>query len=76
MTEVEQWITAVTLAAVLQVSVKTIYRMTEDGRIPSMPVGRQHRYNIEAVKEALAPKPEPVATWAQSARSLSRKRVA
>lgn len=70
------YLTRAELAPLLKVSVYTVGRMTRRKEIPYITVGRQYRYDLEAVEQALAPKPEPVATWQQSARSRARKRVA
>lgn len=68
-----EFVTALALAARLQTSTRTVYRMTHAGEIPSIKVGREYRYDPEAVIAKLA---EPAPSWKQSRRSTARKRVA
>ena len=70
----DHFITAHELAAKLRKSTRTIYRMTSEDEIPYIRVGREYRYDFEAVIAKLTPSTEP--TWKQSRRSTARKRVA
>ena len=72
MTE-RNFVQAKELAATLRRSTRTIYRMTHDGEIPFLKVGREYLYDPEAVIAKLT---EPASAWKQSKRSTSRKRVA
>lgn len=65
--------TAKELAALLRRSTKTVYRMTHEGEIPHIRVGREYLYDPEAVIAKLS-QPEPALK--QSRRSTGRKRVA
>lgn len=68
-----QYATAKELAALLRRSTKTVYRMTHEGEIPFLRVGREYLYDPQAVIAKLS-QPEP--ELKQSRRSTSRKRVA
>lgn len=68
----EKYATAAELAALLRKSTRTVYRMTHDGNIPFLRVGREYLYDPEAVVAKLA---EPAPAWKQSRRSIARKRV-
>lgn len=68
-----EWITAQELADKLGLNIHTIYRMTQRKDIPFIKVGRVYRYDYEAVVAKLT---APAPSWAQSARSTGRKRVA
>lgn len=67
------FISAGELAATLQKSTRTIYRMTHAREIPFLKVGGEYRYDLDAVIAKLS---EPAPAWKQSKRSTSRKRVA
>jgi excisionase family DNA binding protein len=47
------------LANELNVSVKTVRRLTNSGRIPYLAIGRENRYDLLAVKSALTCIAEP-----------------
>lgn len=65
------YVDAVGLAEILQVTRDTVYRMVARDEIPYIKVGREYRFFPEDVTRHLAnPKP----SWAQSARSLGRRR--
>lgn len=68
-----EYVTAKELSDTLRKSTRTIYRMTHDGDIPYLRVGREYRYNPEAVIAKLS---EAAPSWKQSRRSTARKRVA
>lgn len=53
------------MADELNVSVKTVRRLTKLGRIPYLPVGRENRYDLSAVKAALSCIAEPRQTVVQ-----------
>jgi excisionase family DNA binding protein len=50
---VEQLLNAKQLAARLGVALLTVYRMAEQGRIPSVPIGRMLRFDFDAVLKHL-----------------------
>lgn len=66
-------IPAKTVAANLECSVQTVYRLVAAKKIPYIEVGQQYRFDWEAVKAALTPS---APSWSQPKRSTSRKRVA
>ncbi|MEV7827540.1 excisionase family DNA-binding protein [Microbacterium enclense] len=66
-------IPAKTVAANLQCSMQTVYRLVAAGKIPFVKVGQQYRFDWDAVKASLA---APTPSWSQPKRSTSRKRVA
>lgn len=41
------------IARILQVSKLTVYRMAAEGRIPSFKIGRNRRFDVAAVLEAM-----------------------
>jgi len=45
-----QLLTAEQLAARWQVPVSQVYRLTRDGRVPAVSLGRYYRYRLEAVE--------------------------
>lgn len=62
------------IARMLHISTDTVYRKARAGEIPGFKLGGLWRFFPSEVKEHIkAPKVDP---WAQSARSLGRKRVA
>ena len=50
----DQLLNAKQLAERLGVAALTVYRMAEQGRIPSVPIGRMIRFDFEAVRKHLA----------------------
>jgi excisionase family DNA binding protein len=61
------------IARLLRVSTDTVYRKARSGDIPGFKLGGLWRFFPSQVKEHMTkPKADP---WAQSARSISRKRV-
>jgi excisionase family DNA binding protein len=50
----DQLLNAKQLAERLGVAALTVYRMAEQGRIPSLPIGRMIRFDFEAVRKHLA----------------------
>lgn len=65
-------ITAAELAEHLSCARPTVYAMVHDGRITPHRVGREYRFELEAVLDELKAPPRP---WQQSNRSLARKRA-
>ncbi|MCJ1709290.1 helix-turn-helix domain-containing protein [Microbacterium sp. VKM Ac-2923] len=69
--ESENAVTIPEIAILLRVSTAKVYRMANAGEIPAFRVGRSWRFFPSKVRAHLeAPKDR----WAQSARSLGRKR--
>lgn len=69
----DSYLSSLEVAANLNCSTATVLRLARDNKIPSIRLGKQYRFEWAAVQAALAaPKP----SWAQPARSASRKRVA
>ena len=65
---------AVEMARLLNVAPKTVVAMAKRGDIPGFKPARHWRFfPSEVVEHLKAPKTDP---WAQSARSISRRRVA
>ncbi|RWR16799.1 DNA-binding protein [Microbacterium enclense] len=68
------------LATAMNCSMELIYRLTRANEIPSIALGNRYRYDLDAVKAALA-KPRPAVeqivpgSWQQSRRSRARRRV-
>jgi excisionase family DNA binding protein len=57
----------------LDCSRDTVYRMARAGEIPHIRIGREYRFDPDAVKQKLTATPRP---WTQSKRSVARKRAA
>jgi len=55
----EKLLTRPEMAALLQVSAKTVQRLTTAGTIPHLKVGNESRYDRQAVVAALTVAPEP-----------------
>lgn len=61
------------MADMLSASPEKVYRMAQRGEIPAFKVGREWRFFPSKVVEHLEQRPDP---WAQSPRSVRRRRVA
>jgi excisionase family DNA binding protein len=48
-----QYLTASDVTRLLRIDKSTVYRMAEDGRLPGVKIGRQWRFPVAAVQEAL-----------------------
>lgn len=73
MTEIEGAVDIDGIAEFLGVSANTAYELARSGSIPGVKVGGQWRFWKADVKEFLN---RPRDSWAQSARSVARKRAA
>lgn len=69
----EPLLTAAQLAQLVGLSRDTVYRQALRGDIPSHKFGRAVRFRLSEVTAAKTP---AQTSWAQSRRSLARKRVA
>jgi excisionase family DNA binding protein len=61
-----QSVTASELADELRISIKTVYRMAQDGEIPAERYRRTWRFDIDQVRTAR--QHEPVNLWAKPSR--------
>jgi excisionase family DNA binding protein len=48
--EVDRLLTAAEVGARWQVPASAVYRMTRQGRLPTVRIGRYYRYSIEAIR--------------------------
>jgi len=53
----ETWLAATDVAAILNTSTRTIYRLAESGRIPAFKVGAEWRFDFAELREALRVQP-------------------
>jgi len=55
---VETVLTPAQVASLLQIHVKTVYRLADEGVIPGTKIGRSWRFNKDSILEMLTTKPK------------------
>jgi excisionase family DNA binding protein len=57
----ETWLDTTDIAALMNTSTRTVYRLAESGRIPAYRVGAEWRFDLSEVREALRERSEAYA---------------